>query len=351
MIRYFQTCLFLSLVAAIPAYAVDLEFVTVGHPGNPNDTHASHADGSRPQFTFHGGVDHVYEIGKYEVTNAQYVEFLNSVATDDPNSLYYERMTTYLSGGVIRNGLPGSYIYSAKPSYENRPVNYVSWLDAARFANWMHNGQPTGPQGPATTEKGAYDLTTQQYAVHDIQAKYWLPTEDEWYKAAYYSLDDGDGDPGYWLYATQSDTLPTEAIVMADGTVTNPGPGVANHNSDGFGATRISSVGATGSPSFFGTFDQTGNVFEWTEAIPIASGVARGGAFDVGGFYIESTYRSPWGLSTELSISGFRLARAVVPEPHSVILVTTAVVGILFLGMRAKKKDVFRRQLDYLADT
>ena len=63
--------------------------------------------------------------------------------------------------------------------------SFTSFWDAARFTNWLHNGQPTGPQGPGTTEDGAYhDVGDQTLFGRNAGAKFFIPTEDEWYKAA-----------------------------------------------------------------------------------------------------------------------------------------------------------------------
>ena len=83
-------------------------------------------------------------------------------------------------------------------------MNYVSFWDAARFANWLHNGQPTGPQGPGTTEDGAYhDVGNQTLFGRNAGAKFFIPTEDEWYKAAYHKNDGVTGN--YWDYPTASE--------------------------------------------------------------------------------------------------------------------------------------------------
>ena len=143
-----------------------------------------------------GGVDHVYAIGKYEVTAGQYAEFLDAVAATDTYSLYDARMSTHAEGCKIeRTGSPGSYTYSVEPDWANRPVNFVSWGDAARFANWLHNGQPTGAQDLSTTEDGSYflDGMTQDHQLEDVvrepDASWVIPTENEWYKAAYHKND------------------------------------------------------------------------------------------------------------------------------------------------------------------
>ena len=99
-----------------------------------------------------------YRIAKFEVSNAEYAVFLNAVAATDTNALYHTSMGVVF-GGITRSGSSGSYSYSAIAGREDMPVNFVSFWDATRFANWLHNGQPTGAQGNSTTEDGAYTLT------------------------------------------------------------------------------------------------------------------------------------------------------------------------------------------------
>ena len=100
-----------------------------------------------------------YNIDKYDVTVGQYTDFLNSVAATDTYGLYNTSMATDLNiAGISRSGSSGSYTYSVIGSSANLPITYVSWGDAARFANWLQNGQPSGAEGPGTTETGAYTL-------------------------------------------------------------------------------------------------------------------------------------------------------------------------------------------------
>ena len=122
---------------------------------------------------------------------------------------------------IVQSGIAGSYTYSVPSDWANLPVNFVSWGDAARFANWMNNGQLTGAETAATTEEGAYTLdgATSSAALMAVNrnpgAKWCIPTEDEWYKAAYYV--GGNTNVGYWTYATQSDTDPSNTL-SATGT-------------------------------------------------------------------------------------------------------------------------------------
>ena len=139
-------CLFASLgiMAGNASAVVTIDTVYVGDIGNPNDP-----------TTGYGAVNYGYNIGKYEVTYSQYTAFLNAVAGTDTYGLYGTAMSRDLHNpGIVRSGSPGSYTYAVIGT-GNRPVSYVTWFAAARFVNWMQNGQPTGAQGPGTTETGA----------------------------------------------------------------------------------------------------------------------------------------------------------------------------------------------------
>jgi formylglycine-generating enzyme required for sulfatase activity len=288
--------------------------VPVVDPGNPADV------------TGFGSVGYDFEIGLTEVTNAQYTAFLNAVATSsDPNRLYNPFMASECRGGITCVRITrSSCSYGVKPDFADKPVNFVSWLDAARFANWLHNGRPTGPQGPATTEDGAYDLRTPNpglTAVRKAGARWFLPSEDEWYKAAYYDpadpAADAGGTPDYWLYPTRSDATPLPALATASGAVANPGPNVANYFNQFLWScpgtlSSVSECGGCGpaSASYYGTFDQGGNVFEWTETRRAGSSglVMRGGDMGNAANTLEATSASGNLPDREDSIIGFRVA-------------------------------------------
>jgi len=132
-------------------------------------------------------VPYVYSIGKYEVTAAQYCGFLNHKAKSDPYGLYNVRMWDDPQGCKIhRAGADGNYSYSVCNDWADRPVNLVSYWDALRFINWLNNGQ-----GDGDTETGAYTLngyngSDGRTIERNPGAKWCLPSENEWYKAAYY---------------------------------------------------------------------------------------------------------------------------------------------------------------------
>jgi len=285
-----------------------LEFVTVDLPGNPEDPASA---STQPGI---GVVDASFRMGKFEVTNAQYAEFLNAKAADaDPFGLYSTSMTSENSGGIVRSGSPGAFAYAAKPGRENSPVNFVSFFDAARFANWLQNGQ-----GDGDTETGAYTFTGSNTiaAGRNADAQFFVPNENEWYKAAYYQPADQGGDADdYWLYPTQSNTIAdNEALDGAnyfDGNFAGTGTTQYPFTVDPFLPVGSYTQGA----SFFGTFDQGGNVAEWTETPFFPSGsvirVVRGGAFD----FPEGPLQSVGGASAngnfEILAIGFRIAAAV----------------------------------------
>lgn len=168
--------------------------------------------------TGYGSVSYSYYIGKYPVTNCEYVEFLNSVAATDTYNLYNVNMSTSFTGGINRSLSFGNYIYTVKPNMDNKPVVWVSWFSCARYCNWLHNGKPTGPQNSSTTETGAYTLNgaIAGFSItRNVNANYHIPTENEWYKAAYYK--GGGINAGYWTYATQSNIIPASVTASSTG--------------------------------------------------------------------------------------------------------------------------------------
>lgn len=262
---------------------VFLAWASVGDAGNSNDS----SNGA-------GGVAYEYLIGKFEVTNGQYRAFLNAVAAVDTYNLYSTQMAgTY--GGIVQTGSSGSLTYLEKaPGWDARPVNFVGWYDAARFANWLHNGQPRGAQNASTTEDGAYTfpgVTT--VGSRNAEWRVALPDQMEWYKAAYYK--GGGLNTGYWTYATQSDTAP---LSEAPPGHSEP-PGSANYNNAAYAVgppDYLSGVGAyTYSPGPYGTFDQNGNLQEMNESecsLPNGPGhMVRGGSWGVG---VQWLAKSSW---------------------------------------------------------
>jgi len=265
--------------------------VVVGNPGNaPKEV--SFDTGLTDLRWFKGGefgsVSYAFRIGVTEVTNAQYAVLLNAVASTDTHSLYDFRMASDPRGGILRSGSDGSYEYSTKPLMGNKPVVFANYWNALRFTNWMHNGMPDGAQDKTTTEDGAYPLLGNtvppvgEIITRNPNALWFIPSEDEWIKAAYHMNDGATGN--YYDYPTSSNDEPLIAIADAIGDVANPGSNVANYarGADWNGLDgNLTSVGSAGSASAYGTFDQAGNVDEWTETPIGFAGDGSGGPGDL----------------------------------------------------------------------
>ena len=244
------------------AGSTSLQFVNVGDAGNVADP----ATGS-----VYGAVGYNYQMGKYDVTLGQYAAFLNAVAASDPYGLYNSNMgTDFGTQGISQTGSAGSYSYSvtgSAPGAANMPVFDVTWGDAARFCNWLQNGQPNLPEGPSTTELGSYTLSgeTSQTALAGVArtpgASYFIPTENEWYKAAYYV--GGGTNAGYTTYPTQNNSMPTNLLASA-GTSTNAANFFGSDYSDS--SNLLTPAGTfTDSPGAYGTYDMGGDVYQWNE--------------------------------------------------------------------------------------
>ena len=301
---------------------VAIETVPVGDAGNLADTNG------------YGSVAYDYRIAKFEVTISQYVAFLNAVASAQGSrsptiwgavtQLWHIAMQQEANvAGVARSGSGSAqdpYVYSVMGEGA-RPVAFVSWFAAARFANWINNGATSS----SDTESGAYELNGMSSGNTGITrtptARWWIPNENEWYKAAYYK--GGGTNTGYWLYPTSSDQAPGNTL----GDLANQ----ANYKVGGtFSATQSSSylssanylspIGAfKASSAPYGTFDQAGNLREWLEATFISPSnysyaAWRGGDWNSLAQELRSSARDGGDAHFIGSQIGFRLAGASQPK-------------------------------------
>jgi sulfatase modifying factor 1 len=265
------------------ASAGDPELVSVGNAGNKADS------------TSFGAVSYEYRIGKYEVTNEQLCGFLNAAARANTLKLYDPRMAGEY-GGITRSGDSGSYTYAVKEGMGKKPVNFVTWETAVRYANWLTNGGAKGD-----TETGSYTIKDGKVTVPDHAAlaagkttKWVLPSENEWYKAAYYDPRKAGGG-GYWLYPARSDDVPA-----------------ANLNSNA--PTEVGSYAKAVSP--YGTYDQGGNMWEYNDTRKGNKVGLRGGSFWINdnANYLRSTTRYDV-LSAKWPNYGFRVVALGGPAP------------------------------------
>lgn len=309
--KFLPTCVFVLLIFSYQSVShadtfgsllpFEIEFVTIGNPGNPDDTTGDPNPAGR--------VDYTYRISKYEISEAM---------IDAANA----------DGGL---GL-------AKDTRgPDKPATSISWLEAATFINWLNtsNGHQAAynldgggmfqPWSSAEAwQKGGENLFRHKSTV------YFLPSMDEWYKAAYYDPDLGT----YGDYPTANGLVPT---TVASGTATNT---AVFDQSFPTGPADITQAGGL---SPYGTMGQGGNVFEWEETgFDLVNDSSSSSSFrGVRGGYFGSNFIN---LSSSLRIDGspavgyvnigFRVASISVPEPSSLLLGAVASVGLLMRRRR-----------------
>jgi formylglycine-generating enzyme required for sulfatase activity len=294
------------------AETFEIEFVKIGSPGNPPDTT------DRP--VTDGAVPYRYRIGKYEIS---------------------EQMIDKANAESAAAGRPLNIAHDGRGA--DMPATSITWFEAARFVNWLNtskgytaaykfdaggNFQLWEPGDPGYNSANLY---------RNRRARYFLPSINEWHKAAYY-------DPAantYYDYPTGSDSVPDGIDVVSDPIfdavftdgASNPGP------------NDITDVGVF---SRFDTAGQGGNVVEWGETafdrlndVADDQRSARGGAW-VSGHTVLAAWTSGIGTSPhfESPAVGFRVA-SDIPEPSTILLFGAGFVGLL--GLRIRDRYSWRR--------
>ena len=284
-----------NIASATIVQGINIDFVTIGNAGNLGDTRAE----ANP--TGCGAVAYNYQLGKYEVTNAQWNAFTSAAGapTGNPSDAYDG------SGGFWTG--------------TDMPTNEVSWYEAAQFCNYLTSGDKS--QGAYlfsgnNTNPGDFLGINRDMAISAYDIAYVIPTENEWYKAAYYT------GIGYSTYANGLDTIPA-----------------ADNGWNYWGGSYSSpwDVG-TGTMEQNGTFDMMGNVYEWNETLIGSDRGIRGGSYSYSDYdNLRSSYRSYATPSSEYINVGFRVAS--VPEPATLLL-----LGFGGLALRLRSGQALRRK-------
>ena len=273
-----------------------IDFVNIGNAGNAADT------------TSFGAVPYEYRVGTYEITQ--------------------DAITKATASGMSN--------VTARPWTGNQPAANITWYEAAAFVNFLNTNSGKTAAYDLTFSSGSWSMAlwsseqawtaggTNLYRNKD--AFYFLPSENEWYKAAYYN----PAGTNYFLYPTGSDTAPT---AVASGT--NAGTAVYNN-----AASVPAIVASAGGLSPYGTMGQGGNVWEWNESALDGTNSSssenraqRGGRWSGPEFGLSSSGQNGNDPTWESDTIGFRVAS--VPEPSTYVLVLMG-AGALYLWKRRK---------------
>ena len=273
-----------------------MDFVTIGNPGNAADITGS----PNPA----GSVAYTYNIGKYEVSR----DMVLKATTAGGLGLTLADMTSYGANGA------------------NKPATGINWYEAAKFVNWLNTSK--GYQAAYLFDgSGSYQIWSSVRAAQNNlfrhkDAQYFLPSMDEWYKAAY-----GNSAGAWFNYPNGSDSMPTR---VSGGTASG---------SAVYMQTAPADIRDAGGLSPFGTMAQGGNVREWVESaftqpndLPDEIRGARGGYWnswlDLGSLANGNSFPN-----TEDSFTGFRVA--MIPEPSSFSLLA---LGGVVVALRRRRE-------------
>ena len=294
-------------------HAFNMTFVPIGNPGNADDTTG------KPNLV--GSVPYNYRMGKYEVSRDM---ILKANAAGSLGITLHD---------MVANGIPTG-------NGANRPATGVSWNEAARFVNWLNTSNGFMEAYKFSTQPGDVDYNANAFIAlwqasdpgydaanlfRNSLAKYFLPSVDEWYKAAYYDPNANGGVGGYWNFPTGSDSAPTAvsggtaAGTAVYGQLVSQGP---------------ADIDNAGGLSPYGVMGLGGNVIEWEEteldllnsSRSSARGVRGGDWFFFSGDLSASSRSDDFPSFGKYNV-GFRVASSI-PEPSTAALLMLATVGL-----------------------
>jgi formylglycine-generating enzyme required for sulfatase activity len=297
-----------------------IELVTIGAAGN-----AAWAGTSPPtpgdRAVGRGSVGYEFRIGRYEVTTAQWVEFVNA-AMDRPSTDRLPHVSVPARWGAAGAAPvnPGGARFVVPAGNEMRAAGGISWRMAAMYCNWLHNNKSSER---AAFLSGAYDVSTFGFTpggrfldqlTRSPGARYWIPSWDEWMKAAHFDPNRGGpgqaGGGGWWRYSITSDTAPVygppgqQSVIVGStvfpstiGPVAQANAGWISLDWPGFNPFVVPLGAYPTVQSPWGLLDVAGATGEWTE---------------------EAFYAVPGDPPTDRLFDGTTWASAVFPTSDSV---------------------------------
>ncbi len=302
----------------------DFQWAVIGDPGNTPymGEHGEQGKNVRGR----GRVDYTYRISRLELTSAQWLPFINTFAKQSDSPFSFGRPSH--SGLEALSGPPGHYRLDPDiPNAAMVPVFGISWFEAAMYTNWLSNGKPSDIDD---IMDGAYDILDDEgelnpEATRSPDAAFFLPTKDEWVKAAHWDPNKfGPGEGGWWRFSHTSDEPPVPGV-----------PGVGQTSGGDFLPSLderlipLASYPEVMSP--WGLWDTSGGASEYTEEL--SSSLRRdhdgsragidsslmfdhigyifdtGQTFGAGGIRIASRVPSPGSSVAALTIAAFCSAR------------------------------------------
>lgn len=287
---------------------VNINFQEIEYLGNPADTSPEINRNGR------GAVNYGYRISQTEISIDQYAA----------------------SGiGSAGGGNVGYWVAAGS----NAPVVDITWHDAARYCNWLTSGNANVGAyvvdgANKVTAITAHSGSAMDSLVTAYGEVYVLPSEDEWYKAAYYTGS------GYSKYANGSNL---------NGDIVQGGEAMFNTNT-------VWAVGS-GLPEQNGTVNMMGNVWEWQEdgfsnAFPTYAAL-RGGSFATSEVSLRSESRGFQQYEANDFRVGFRVT--AIPEPGTISLMSLSTMGLFATRTIRRRKSLGKSLIpigrEYLCDT
>jgi sulfatase modifying factor 1 len=281
-----------------------------------------------------GRNDTAYALARTELTAAQWVEFANAF------SMQSAQLSFFIGGGsaptaIIDNTYFGpGFRWRVAPTggrFGNNPggapVQGFTLAMAAFYCNWLHNGKTSNFEANL---RGAYNLSMSVNEGNNItlkvtstarspDARYWIPTLDQWFAAGWYDPNkNGPGSGGYWDYLNRSNSPLKRGFPGDPGAQTS----TANWLFEGERALFQGVASYPDQQTAFGLFDMSGGAREWTETIdPIFGFNWR---YQMGTDVFTSVADTPYGdrdfidgplfFNLDGSSAGLRLA-TTIPTP------------------------------------